>query len=68
MWATVKDAAPIISSIATTLAFVAVAIQLWLTRRQSAVDAHQAWLKSERDIWLAALQNDRIAPNLMKAA
>ena len=67
MWNTIKDVAPVVSDIATALAFCVVAIQLWIIRRQSSVEAHFNFLKSERELWLSALQYRHIAPKLVAA-
>jgi hypothetical protein len=67
MWSMIKDVASITSDTATSLAFVAVAIQLWLIRRQNRIESHQNFVQTEREIWLAALQNKDIAPNVLAA-
>ena len=67
MWNTIKEVAPVVSDVATALAFCVVALQLWLIGRQSSIDAHFNFLKSERDLWLAALQHQHIAPKLIAA-
>lgn len=67
MWDTIKDVAPVVSDVATALAFGAVAFQLWLIRRQIGIDAHFNFLKSEREIWLGALEHENIAPSIVEA-
>jgi hypothetical protein len=57
MWNIVKDVASVVSDIATALAFIAVAAQLWIIRRQLALDAQVDFDKTEQQIWRTALQD-----------
>ena len=66
MWGTIRDVAPIVADVATAMAFVAVAIQLWFIRKQTKVDAHLDFLRSEREIWKIALENPGVAPKLVQ--
>jgi len=66
-WSTVKDVVNEVGSIATALALVAGAIQLRYILLQSRIEAQFSYVQAEREIWLAALRDREIAPNLLNA-
>jgi hypothetical protein len=67
MWDTFKEYLSVLSGVGTAIGFIATAYQLRSLNRQGRREAHGNITTSEREIWKIALENENIAPNLMKS-
>ena len=66
MWGTVKESVALAAEIATSLAMLFAGVQLAILNRQQRIDSHHNFISSEREIWLAALNNPRISKNIVE--